>query len=153
MKRILVILVVCLAVVMPITAAEPVSDVGDISVGLALGVPSGVSAKYVFDDNISFDAVVGYGLSAKPVVLRTDALYGFDKFTIGTVDLYPYVGGGLNVGFFNGFSFGIDVPAGISYHFDNPAVEIFLEVVPGITVIPFDFSFSGGIGARYTLDL
>lgn len=56
MKKCMLILLVCLAVVAPLAAA---GNEGDISVGVLLGQPLGLTGKYVINDDLSVAALVG----------------------------------------------------------------------------------------------
>ncbi|MCF7934140.1 MAG: hypothetical protein K9M84_09900 [Spirochaetia bacterium] len=150
MKKCMLILLVCLAVVAPLAAA---GNEGDISVGVLLGQPLGLTGKYVINDDLSVAALVGVAGGA--LAIHADGHYGFDAFTIEDIDLYPYVGAGVQLGLATGnFSMGLNVPVGISYYIADPAIEVYLELVPGLNLVNpfFGFNFGGGIGARYHLD-
>jgi hypothetical protein len=77
-----------------------------------------------------------------------------------------YVGAGLKLRFFDDHNrdrhddndgdflgIGVRVPLGLEF-FIIPEVEIFGELVPGISLFPdTDFDLDGGIGARYYFNL
>jgi hypothetical protein len=150
MKKWMLILLACLVVVAPLAA---VGNEGDISVGVLLGQPLGLTGKYVIDNDLSVAALVG--VDKKALAIHVDGHYAFDSLSIEDIDLYPYVGAGVQLGLATGnFSMGLNVPVGISYYIADPAIEVFLELVPGLNLVNpfFDFNFGGGIGARYHLD-
>jgi len=45
---------------------------------------------------------------------------------------------------------GLRIPVGLEYIFSGERVDIFLEIVPLLDLVPdTDFSLNGGIGVRY----
>lgn len=147
MKKIVVLLVLLIAVLSPVLAKE-----GDISAGAVLGEPFGVTGRYDLGNQLSVDALVGYGVAGKNLDIRADVLYNYLEFAIEDVDLYPYAGGGIGLGFGSAFELGLKFPVGISYFITDPAIEVYAEVVPGLNFYPFGATFTGGVGGRYALD-
>jgi len=48
------------------------------------------------------------------------------------------------------FEFGAHLPVGLDMLFTSVPIELFLEVAPGLRILPFvDFAVFGGFGARY----
>jgi hypothetical protein len=150
MKKLVLLLILLVAVLSPAAAAK-----GDISAGLALGQPSGITGTYELEDQLSVDGLVAFRFGSNSVYLRAVASYEITEFAIEDLKFYPYAGAG--VGFNIGNSFGLDVvaPVGVSYYFDDPPIELFLEVTPGLDLMDLGgtpFSIGGSLGARYRLD-
>ncbi|MBU6409520.1 MAG: hypothetical protein KGR98_03940, partial [Verrucomicrobia bacterium] len=110
-----------------------------IGVGLILGEPVGVSAKYWLNDVMAVDAAAGVSShSHSDLYVHADVLWhNFNVFNfapvMGRMPLYFGVGGLLrfrNHG--EGNDAGIRVPVGVSYMFDNIPVDIFAEIAPAI---------------------
>ena len=158
MKKIVLVLFLILAVIMPAVAADSIVGKGDFSVGLALGEPFGVTGKYglgddlIKDFDLTAEGVIGFGI-ANGLSIRGDLLWNYTELAIEKVELYPYVGGGLGLNFGSGFGIGLVFPIGISYYFEEYPIEVYAEIVPSFDIVPFGASVAGGIGGRYKLDM
>ena len=65
-----------------------------------------------------------------------------------------YYGVGAKFLFANQLAMGVRVPVGVLYNFKDPRVDLFLELVPVVQLIPdTDFDFDAAIGARYYFKL
>ncbi len=158
MKKIVLVLLLTLAILMPAVAGNSMVEKGDISVGVSLGEPFGVTAKYGLGEDLidGFDltaeGVLGFGIS-NGLSVRGNLLWNYTEIAIDTVDLYPYVGAGLGLNFGSGFGMGLAFPIGISYYFEEYPIEVYAEIVPSFDIVPFGASIAGGIGGRYKLDM
>lgn len=141
-----------------------------IGVGIVLGEPDGLTAKFWQDSAHAIDLTLAYSVS-NFVVLNSDYLWQFPDMLHGTEygneRIFPYigVGGSLFISnesdrtdskFFtdNGSSvgFGIRIPIGAEWLPHKTPFGVFAEVVPGIGIIPSTFGFFQiGIGARLYL--
>ena len=159
--------VALVALTSPAAEASQVGAGRDFGLGVTLGAPSGLSMKIFMANQhaldiavgvgyyggASFDTHVDYHFYTKPLT-RTSA---FD------LPLYIGVGGRFNFWFEDGnrhywggktksgrVGVGVRVPIGIAFHFNKVPVDLFLEIVPGLGVIPgVGFHLDGAIGARY----
>ena len=85
--------------------------------------------------------------------LLLQADYAFHEFNLIKVSkgkLPVYFGIGGRVFLSDDVTIGVRVPLGINYMFANAPVDIFLEVVPILNLVPStNFEVNGGIGFRY----
>ena len=141
-----------------------------IGVGIVLGEPDGLTAKFWKDSTHAIDLSFAYSVS-NFVVLNSDYLWHFPDLTHGTEygneRIMPYIGVGASIfistesdrtdnKFFtdNGSSMGlgIRIPIGAEWLPHKTPFGVFAEVVPGIGIIPSTFGFFQlGIGARLYL--
>jgi len=149
-KKLLILAVLLLAIMIPVTAAD--TNGKDFGVGLYLGSPLGITAKYDLDEELSVVGGLGFGGSA--LIINGGVQYNFIDFSIEDLDFNVYFGGNVNIKFGGtpSFNLGIEVPVGISYYFKDPAIEVFLEVGPTFNFISLTADAVGGIGARYEFD-
>jgi hypothetical protein len=144
------------------------------SLGFILGDPSGISAKYDLTERTAIDGGVGFSYGwwgGRSFHLYGDHLWFFPNAFQGKGEfpsqIVPYVGAGgilfistsdswnrkhyryyrddrsvINLGF--------RVPLGLYWKIKDAPVSIYLEITPGISLIPDSYGLiQGGIGARY----
>ena len=122
-----------------------------IGLGVIIGEPTGLSAKIWTRDNTAVDGALAWSFVGNGYVhLHADML--MHSFAIdvdqGQLPLYLGIGAKLEVG--SNLGLGVRVPFGIAYLFDSAPIDVFLELVPVLNLIPSTtFSFEGGIGIRY----
>jgi len=126
---------------------------GDIGVGVVFGQPTGLVAKFWQTKDRAIDAGVAYSFN-RYIQVYGDYLFHFavsPERTNRSLDpLSFYVGGGALLSLSSLVSLGLRIPLGLEWIFNSPKVGIFLEVVPGVSLIPSTAGFvQGGIGARY----
>ena len=141
---------------------------GPLGVGIVLGDPSGFSARYWTTKTHSLDMSLAYSFDSF-FILTGDYKLNFPHLFRSTGEhLHPYVGLGGAVAFstdgttgrggFYGptgssFGLGLRVPFGIEWILSDSRLGVFLELVPGLGMIPSTFGFfEGGVGIRYYLD-
>ena len=77
-------------------------------------------------------------------------IHRFNLIPVNEGKLPLYFGLGLKLGFGNDVHIGIRVPIGLNYMFDEVPIDIFVEVAPGLQLVPATaFDIDGGLGARY----
>jgi len=124
-------------------------------VGAIFGEPTGASLKYWFNETLAIDGVLGWAFHQDDIdfYVHSDVLYHFhDMFHVSRGELLPYVGLGLSAKFRGDRDdiWGIRVPFGVEYLFDDCPVSLFGEVAPVLDVSPgARGDFSVGVGARY----
>lgn len=125
---------------------------GDFGLGVIIGEPTGLSAKYFTGQSNAFDFGLAWTLGENGN-FHAHADYLFHKFDLFDVDsgimpLYFGIGGRVKAG--NNAKLGVRIPVGVSYHFPNDPIEIFFELVPVLDLAPStSFSGNGGMGIRY----
>lgn len=145
---------------------------GDLGAGVIFGEPTGVTGKYWLDRDIAVDFGLAFSFN-EYVLVYADYLYhfpgGFGLESPITSQLHPYVGIGGFLGFAgadrtgenrdrrklygdstSSVALALRIPVGMEWMPSNPRLGVFLELVPGIALVPStDAIFQGGIGVRY----
>jgi hypothetical protein len=138
--------------------------------GIILGAPSGISGKYFVGPDTAIDFGVGflgccYHRGRGGVHLHGDFLWHpISLVSAEAFELPFYVGVGVrfwNFGddrYADGSAFGVRVPFGLAFDFNNAPIDIFVELVPVFDLFfGYDcdgcnnagFDFDGAIGFRY----
>lgn len=135
--------------------------------GIILGEPTGISVKGWLSGDRAIDGAVAWSLFGEGYLsMHADYLFhnfGLIKINKGRLPLY--YGPGLRLRTWSGgryhdhghwhgdeghASLGIRFPVGLAYVPDQAPVDIFLELVPGLDLIPSTwFDINGAIGVRY----
>lgn len=144
------------------------ADDKSTGVGVVLGEPTGFTAKFWLQPDRAVDAGLAFSFSDF-VLVYSDYLFHF-RGAFGNSNpflhqLVPYVGLGGEL-FVSESSdrtggpyytpndssvgFGIRIPLGLEWLVPRAPLGIFLELVPGVGIVPSTFGFfQGGIGARF----
>jgi hypothetical protein len=147
---------------------------GHFGLGVVLGEPTGLSAKYRITSRDAVDFGLAYSFNDFFAIF-SDYLFHFPGViprpsgsasgATFVSELTPYVGIGA-IAFFNTASarndrkfftgdgssagLGLRIPLGIEWRPHYPPLGIFLELVPGVGIVPSTFGFfEAGIGARF----
>lgn len=139
---------------------------GPFGLGLVLGEPTGLSAKWWNGSTRAWDFGLAYSFSDY-MILWADHLWHFPgaltSLTPSFSTITPYIGVGPEVfisskdnrphnGVHDGRSAGVGarIPFGLEWIPRTAPVGVFLELVPGVDFAPaVDVFFMGGIGARF----
>ena len=140
---------------------------GPFGLGIELGDPSAVSGRYDYADDKAIDAGLSF-FSNNWFLVYADGLYkfqdGFGHSHSFFAQTTPYIGGGLvavsssssrHDRYFSGsdnanFALGFRIPLGAEWRPVRIPIGVFVEVAPGLVIIPGTYSFlQAGIGARY----
>lgn len=134
---------------------SPADAAGEqVGLGLIVGEPTGLSAKYQIDRVNAIDLAVAWNLSGdNDFTLHADYLwhnYELVKFGSGETALYFGLGGRMELRDNKSDRFGVRIPIGLSYRFTEPEfLELFGEVAPILDLAPSTrFDMNVGIGAR-----
>ncbi len=126
---------------------------GDIGLGIILGEPTGLSAKMWTGKTTAFDAGAAWSFVSSGTFFQIHGdflFHNFDLFKVETGKMALYYGFGGRVKFADLTIVSVRVPIGISYQFEKTAIELFLEVVPMLDLVPAtEVGISGGAGFRY----
>jgi hypothetical protein len=142
---------------------------GSFGAGLILGEPTGLTVKYWLGSPGAIDGGLAYSFNSF-FLIYSDYLYHF-KGAFGAssefaTELTPYVGGGAvlfvqttNQGhqdrsFFRSdqgsVGLALRIPVGIEWTPGRAPFGVFVEIAPGIGIVPATFGLlQGGIGARF----
>lgn len=158
---------VLITVLLLFSATLKAQDSG-LGLGIMIGSPTGLSGKAW----ISEDRAVGMGLAwglwhGGYFHAHADYLFhDMDLIQVGKGKLPLYYGPGLRLRSWNGARYwhrgryyengngrvdlGIRFPVGLAYLFDGAPVDVFIEAVPTLDLIPGTaFEFDAALGARY----
>ncbi len=121
-------------------------------IGFMLGTPTGLSASLPIGGTNAFNATLGYDLGGGPNLYMQAAYVWIAKdiipVDVGSVS--AYYGPGAFVFASRDAALGIQVIGGIDYRFATAPVQVFLEIGPGINLLPDTRPHaSGGLGIRY----
>ena len=142
---------------------------GPFGLGLVIGEPTGLSAKYWLDNTQAIDFLLAFRIDDNNdfdddndldrLYFAADYLYHIDVFKPRSVDLPLYVGIGGAFYFRDkrdrfdnddDFAFAARIPLGVDLLLRSVPLEFFLEIVPGIRILPgTDARIDAGIGIRY----
>lgn len=122
-------------------------------VGLAVGEPTGLSAKMWLTENTAFEAFAGASWVPDPVPqIHIDILrHDFDFLESIAEGQFPLLYGlGGVVQFRDERLVGIRVPFGLEYLFDVMPLSAFIHVAPRIDISPeAGVSINSAVGLRY----
>lgn len=126
------------------------------SIGLALGAPSGVTAKYWLNRSNAIVGAIG-GLGYRGVVMQADYVWHHHDIvksaTPGTTALYFGPGAFLASGGYRDRTsavLGVRGVGGFAYAFPKNPFELFIEVAPNLVFGGgIGFGFQGALGGRY----
>jgi hypothetical protein len=149
MKKIILSLLLMTALTGP-ALADPA---GKLGLGVVVGSPIGPTMKYWLDSRTAVD--FGIGFDEDPVFYADFLWHNWNltpKPTSGQMALYAGVGPRYEVIDHHEDEFGLRVPFGLSYFFDNAPIELYGEIVPVFVIAPdTDAEFDGGVGVRFYL--
>lgn len=129
---------------------------GRFGLGIILGDPSALTAKFFLAPSSAIQLHLGYALTRHDrLVVIVDYLFHI----LGVIPpieragrLTPYVGIGGRVGVAESDEalLGLRIPLGLSFQLNGVPLEIFLEVAPGLGIIPRTRALvDGGVGVRF----
>lgn len=137
------------------TYAHSNSDMsGRFGVGVLFGEPTGLSAKYFFNDTIAVDGGIGWAFHHHTDFhLHSDVLWhDFDLIPVpeGKLPLYFGVGARFKAADHADDRFGIRVPVGVSYLFECLPIDVFAEIAPVLDLAPSTRGgLTAGVGVRW----
>jgi hypothetical protein len=126
----------------------------DFGLGIIVGEPTGLSGKFWLSQNSAIDGAVAWSFEGEDAFhLHMDyLLHSFDLIRVdkGKLPLYYGIGGRIKFDEEDNARVGLRIPVGLEYIFTGERVDLFLEIVPLLDLVPdTDFSLNGGIGVRY----
>jgi len=122
--------------------------------GVELGEPTGINGKYFFSDKAAFDFGIGWIYSHyyydDGLHLYADFLYHPTSLaSTHAFELPLYIGVGLrywdfeycdgNICDYHGSVFGLRIPFGMAFDFNNVPLDIFIQIVPVIDSVYGDY--------------
>jgi hypothetical protein len=123
-----------------------------IGLGIIVGEPTGISFKYWTGSTTAIDAALAWSfVDGGAFHIHGDYIFHNMRLISVPEGILPfYYGIGARLKTSHDLRFGVRVPLGLAYLFQNTPVDIFLEIVPILDLTPkTDFSINAAIGARY----
>ena len=123
-------------------------------IGVIIGAPTGITGKYMIDNNSAIDAGIGWETSGDNLLhIYGDYLFHlYDVIEVPKGKLPIYFGGGARwVSRENkDDKLGLRIPIGVEYLFEGVSLGAFVELVPVLNLTPdTDFDLEAGTGIRY----
>jgi hypothetical protein len=121
-------------------------------IGIVVGEPTGVSGKLWLGGQNALDMAAAWSFKGDGnLLLQADYVWhSFNLISVSSGKLPLYYGIGGRVILSDDPLLGVRVPVGLDYMFSGAPVDIFLEIVPILDLIPStDFDIGGGLGVRY----
>jgi hypothetical protein len=144
--------VLAIASAIPAQAAPAFNAESGFGIGFILGTPTGFSGSLPIGPSNAINAALGYKVTGS-ANLHVQGDYVWIHKNIlpvesGTISAY-YGPGAFAVAAKDAF-LGIRVVGGVDYRFAGPPIQVFLEIGPGINIIPdTEANVGGGLGLRY----
>jgi len=114
-----------------------------------VGEPTGISLKQWNGSSTAFDGAIAWSFSG-PDAIHLHADFLKHNTSIINASLPIYYGLGAKLKLTDDSQLGIRIPLGIAYDIKSAPMDIFLEIVPTMNLLPdTDFDFASGIGIRY----
>ncbi|MCU0612773.1 MAG: hypothetical protein MUE60_13420 [Candidatus Eisenbacteria bacterium] len=152
----------CHACICVLLLGSAVSGQGGFGAGIILGEPTGVSLKAWLDDRTALDGAAAWSFSGHDSFqLHADWLiHYFDVMEAddlrGALPVYVGIGGRIRLREEHrgdddeDVTLGVRLPFGMTYIPDSAPVDVFVEFVPTLDVVPgTDFDLAAGFGARF----
>ncbi|MEX0770100.1 MAG: hypothetical protein WD035_05155 [Balneolaceae bacterium] len=119
-------------------------------IGIIIGEPTGLSAKFWSNDQSAFDVGLAWSFRGSGSIhLHADYLR-HQVLVPETNDLLFYYGLGGRMLFRDDPKVGIRIPVGLQYLIPQSRLSVFFELVPMLNLIPAtEFDANGGLGVRY----
>lgn len=120
-------------------------------VGVVFGEPLGLSLKTWLSSKTAVDGAVAWSTRYDFLYLHADMLvHNYNLIDVSDGELPLYFGLGAKLGFGDGVLLGARIPVGLDYQFGSAPLDVFVEIVPGVNIVPeIDFDLNGGIGIRF----
>lgn len=148
------------------TAQASMGQERPFGLGIIIGEPTGISAKYWTSPTNAFDFALGWGWGGDRIGGRYKGYYTGGPRVHFHMDylwhsfeairseerfpLYYGIGGRINTGAGYNSSFAVRGVIGIAWMPRNTPVDIFIELAPSLQLTSeTGFAIDGGLGARY----
>ena len=142
-------IIICFIVIL---SSSSFSQDKKMGAGIILGEPTGVSLKYWLTEKTALDAGFAWSfVDENAFQIQADYLihnFNLIKVSEGKLPFYFGIGGRLK--FSHDVILGVRVPLGLAYIFAHQPIDVFLEIVPILDLLPqTDFTISAAVGGRY----
>jgi hypothetical protein len=127
---------------------------GPFGLGIIIGEPTGIDAKYFLNANNAIEGALAWSLSGNNEFhIQCDYLYhNYTAITVSKGQLPIFFGLGGRIAFKENTDdqVGIRIPVGLAYEFEGGIFDVFGEIVPVLELIPdTEFELEGALGVRF----
>lgn len=123
---------------------------GNTEVGIIVGEPTGLSAKFWVTQNSAFDLGLAWSFSGQGS-MHIHSNYLIHN-PLDNPDLSLYYGFGGRLLLQNDPAIGARIPLGLQYNIPESRLSVFFELSPMLDLVPStQFDVNGGLGLRYFL--
>ncbi len=143
------------SIILTIICVNGISQGNGLGLGLILGEPTGISAKFWTNTKNSLDAALAWSF-VHDGALYLHGDYVWHNFKLihisqGKLPFYYGIGARLVAG--NNAVLGTRIPLGLNYLFHSIPLDTFIEIVPILDLLPATrFWVNAAIGIRYFFD-
>ena len=128
--------------------------------GASVGEPTGVAFAWRPTDSSTIAGVAGWSINRRHIHVHTDYLFTLYRLKLDPqvdflMEFFLGLGGSVDLGHGGGNrpSLGARIPSGVYLTFGDTPVDVFLELVPVMGLIPDTvLYFDGALGFRVWLD-
>lgn len=122
-----------------------------LGLGIMVGEPTGLSAKMWTSEKTAIDAGLAWSFVGSGYLrVHADMLVHNFFIDVDKGQLPFYFGLGAKLLLASDLGLGIRIPVGLAYLFESAPFDVFVEIVPGLDLLPgTDFGIDGAIGVRY----
>lgn len=154
MKRIAAFVALVALVTAVLSAAAAAQEVGPFGLGIIVGEPTGINAKYYLNRVNAIQGSAAWSLEAdNDFQIEGDYLFHrYDWIKVENGELPVYFGIGGEVAFRENRDnlVGIRFPIGLDYIFAGAPLDVFAQIVPIFQVAPAtDLEFGAALGVRF----
>lgn len=140
----------CLVVLILVSISFSASNRRGFGIGAVIGEPTGISMKNWISSTKAVDGGIAWFANKKLGVHVDYLMHNFNLVKVDQGLLPIYYGIGAKMVIDNDISVGVRLPVGMNYLFSSSQVDIFLELVPVLELVPNSaFNMMGGVGARF----
>ncbi len=145
--------IVITGIIVLLSGSAVVAQQSGFGLGVIVGEPTGVCGKYWLDGATAIDGGIAWAFKNEGAVhLHGDYLFHkYDVFPVdkGKLPLYYGIGGRIKFEEDDN-KFGVRIPVGMNYLFANDPLDLFIEIVPILNLVPkTDLGFNAAIGIRF----
>lgn len=150
MKRLLLLILTIIFIGISATDGIAQNRPTNTELGIIVGEPTGLSAKFWSGSNSAFDLGLAWSFSGQGS-MHVHSNYLLHN-TLDNPDLALYYGLGARLLMQEDPKIGIRIPLGLQYIIPDSRLGLFFELAPMLNLIPdTDFDVNGGLGLRYFL--
>jgi len=144
--------IVFFMLIMMLFCSTVVAEESGFGVGVILGEPTGICCKFWTGSNTAIDGAAAWSFADENALhLHADYLFhNFDWYEVEKGKLPFYFGLGGRFKLEKDTKVGIRIPIGGTYIVEGAPLDIFLEIVPVLDLVPgTEFELNGAVGIRY----